>query len=181
MAVCKLNSDILKSDFCGYSLKQIVDLYIANSADVTSTTIGQPTEGKGVEVKTITLAASAKYYHVEPAKNTATYTDELQVTEGGSKYRQATITWNIAGSYNSEMVDILDALSLGRFNVVAKLSDGSYVMFGRIVPVEATVASLQSEAAADGFNGISVTMQNQSNEAALPLSEDAIKTVLGTV
>ena len=54
-------------------------------------------------------------------------------------------------------------------------------MFGRIVPVEATVASLQSEAAADGFNGISVTLQNQSNEAALPLSEDAINTVLGTV
>lgn len=77
MAVCKLNSDILKSDFCGYSLKQIVDLYIANSEDVTSTTIGQPTEGKGVEVQTITLASSAKYYHVEPAKNTATYTDEL--------------------------------------------------------------------------------------------------------
>ena len=79
------------------------------------------------------------------------------------------------------MVEILDAISLGSFNVVAKLSDGTYVMFGRIVPVEATVASLQSEAAADGFNGISVTLQNQSNEAALPLSDDAIKTVLGTV
>lgn len=57
MAVCKLSNDILRSTFCGYSLKQIVELYIANAEDVTATTVGAPEEGGGVEVKTITLAA----------------------------------------------------------------------------------------------------------------------------
>lgn len=179
MAVCKLAQDILKSTFCGYSLKQIVELYIANAEDVTATTVGAPAEGTGVEVKTVTLAASAKFYKIEPAKDTATFTDSLQVGDGGSKYRQSSITWNISGEYTSEMVDILDALSLGRFVIVARLSDGSYVMFGRLTPMEAETASLESAAEATGFNGITVTFTNSTVESPLPLSEDAVKTVLG--
>ena len=141
MAVCKLAKDILKSTACGYSLKQIVDLYLANYEDITASTVGKPTEGDGVEVKTITLANEAKFYHIEPAKDTATFTDSLQVGDGGSKYRQTEITWNIAGAYTPEMVDVLDALSLGKYVIVARLSDGSYVMFGRLTPLESTVAS----------------------------------------
>lgn len=179
MAVCKLAKDILKSTACGYSLKQIVDLYLANYQDITASTVGKPTEGDGVEVKTITLAEQAKFYHIEPAKDTATFTDSLQVGDGGSKYRQTEITWNIAGAYTSGMVDILDALSLGRYAIVARLSDGSYVMFGRLTPLEATVASLTSAAEATGFNGITVTFQNSTVESPLPLSAEAIQTVLG--
>lgn len=180
MAVCKLSNDILRSTFCGYSLKQIVELYIANAEDVTGTTIGAPEEGGGVEVKTITLAAQAKFYKIEPAKDTATFTDSLQVGDGGSKYRQSSITWNISGEYTAKMVDVLDALSLGRFIIVARLSDGSYVMFGRLTPMEAETASLESAAEATGFNGITVTFTNSTVESPVPLSEAAIKTVLGT-
>ena len=181
MAVCKLAQDILKSTFCGYSLKQIVELYLANAEDVTGTTVGAPTEGKGVEVKTITMASSAKWYKIQPAKDSATFEDSLQVGDGGSKYRQSSITWNISGEYTAQMVDVLDALSLGRFVIVAKLSDGSYVMFGRLTPMEAETASLQSAAEATGFNGITVTFTNSTVESPVPLSDDAVKTVLGTV
>lgn len=181
MAVCKLAQDILKSTACGYSLKQIVDLYLANYEDVTASTIGKPTEGEGVEVKTITLANSSKFYHIEPAKDSATFTDSLQVGDGGSKYRQTEISWNVAGAYTPEMVDVLDALSLGRYVIVARLSDGNYVMFGRLTPMEATVASLTSAAEATGFNGIQVTFQNSTVESPLPLSAEAVNTVLGTV
>lgn len=180
MAVCKLSNDILRSTFCGYSLKQIVELYIANAEDVTATTVGAPEEGEGgVEVKTITLAAQAKFYKIEPAKDTATFTDSLQVGDGGSKYRQSSITWNISGEYTAEMVDVLDALSLGRFIIVARLSDGSYVMFGRLTPMEAETASLESAAEATGFNGITVTFTNSTVESPVPLSSAAIQTVLG--
>lgn len=179
MAVCKLSNDILRSTFCGYSLKQIVELYIANAEDVTATTVGAPEEGGGVEVKTITLAAQAKFYKIEPAKDTATFTDSLQVGDGGSKYRQSSITWNISGEYTAKMVDVLDALSLGRFIIVARLSDGSYVMFGRLTPMEAETASLESAAEATGFNGITVTFTNSTVESPVPLSEEAIKTVTG--
>lgn len=181
MAVCKLTQDILKSSFCGYSLKQIVELYLANAEDVTATTVGAPTEGGGVEVKTITMASSAKFYKIQPAKDSATFEDSLQVGDGGSKYRQSSITWNISGEYTAKMVDVLDALSLGRFVIVAKLSDGNYVMFGRLTPMEAETASLSSAAEATGFNGVTVTFTNATVESPLPLSDDAIKTVLGTV
>ena len=181
MAVCKLTQDILKSTFCGYSLKQIVELYLANAEDVTATTVGAPTEGGGVEVKTITMASSAKWYKIEPAKDSATFEDSLQTGDGGSKYRQSSITWNISGEYTPKMVDVLDALSLGRFVIVAKLSDGNYVMFGRLTPMEAETANLSSAAEATGFNGITVTFTNATVESPLPLSDDAIKTVLGTV
>lgn len=181
MAVCKLTQDILKSSFCGYSLKQIVELYLANAEDVTATTVGAPTEGGGVEVKTITMAASAKFYKIQPAKDSATFEDSLQVGDGGSKYRQSSITWNISGEYTAKMVDVLDALSLGRFVIVAKLSDGNYVMFGRLTPMEAETANLSSAAEATGFNGVTVTFTNATVESPLPLSDDAIKTVLGTV
>lgn len=179
MAVCKLTQDILRSTACGYSLKQIVDLYLANYEEVTATTIGKPADGEGVEVKTITMANSSKFYHIEPAKDSATFSDTLQVGDGGSKYRQTEITWNISGAYTPEMVNNIDAFSLGRFIIVARLSDGNYVMFGRLTPMEATTATLESAAEATGFNGISVTFQNATVESPVPLSDDAIKTVLG--
>lgn len=175
MSVCILNNDVLKSTVCGYSLKQITELYLANFADVTSVEVGAPEEGEGgVEVKTITLAASKKFYKIEPEKDSATYNDDLMVGDGGSKYRSTTITWNIGGQYTPQMVDVLDALSLGRYVIVARLSDGTYIMFGRLTAMEANAASLQSAAEATGFNGITVTFNNNTTESPIPLSAAAI-------
>lgn len=173
MAVCLLDNDILRSNFCGYSLKQITDIYLANYEQVTGTTV------QDNEVATITMAGDAKFYHIEPAKDTATYEDSLQIGDGGSKYRQASISFNIGGAYNKDMVDVLDALSLGRYIAVAKFSDGTYVAFGRVVPMEASTASLSAAAEATGFSGVQVTLEASTTEAPLPLTEAAIKTVLG--
>ena len=93
MAVCKLNNDILKSGVCGYSLKQIVDLYFANYEDVTATTLG--TEGN--TVATITMGNSAKFYHVEPNKDSASFEDILQLGDAGAKYRTSTVTFSYGG------------------------------------------------------------------------------------
>lgn len=175
MAVCLLNNDILKSNTCGYSLKQIVELFLANYDDVTSVEVGAPDEGNGgVEVKAITLGSTKKFYRVEPEKDSATYNDDLMVGDGGSKYRSTTITWNIGGAYTPKMVDVLDALSLGRYIIVARLSDGTYIMFGRLTPMEANAVSLQSAAEATGFNGITVTFNNNTVESPVPLSTAAI-------
>lgn len=177
MAVCLLSKDILQSTVCSYSLKQVTELYIANYSDVQKVEVGAPTEGTGVEVKTITMVSQKQFYKVEPNKNSATYNDDLMMGDGGSKYRSSNITWNIGGKYDASMVDVLDALSLGKFIIVAKLSDGSYIMFGRLTPMEANAASLQSAAEATGFNGITVTFNNNTNESPIPLSEEAITTV----
>lgn len=174
-AVCKLANDILKSNTCGYSLKQITDIYLANYEDVTATTLGT----SGASIETITLAAEAKFYHIEPNKDSASFEDTLQVGDAGAKYRQTSLSWSVGGVYNDKQVNNLDALSLGRYVAVTKLSDGTYVMFGRLTPLEAETASFSSAAEATGFNGIQVTMTNSTTEPPLPLSEAAAKTVTG--
>lgn len=177
MAVCKLSKDILKSGVCGYSLKQIVDLYFANYEDVTATTLGTA----GNTVKTITMKDQAKFYHVEPNKDSASFEDTLQVGDAGAKYRQSTVTFSYGGSYDGDAVDNLDAFSLGRFVCAAKLSDGTWVLFGRLTPLEASTATFSSAAEATGFNGEQITLTNNTVESPLPLEETAINTVLGQV
>lgn len=175
MAVCKLNKDILKSGVCGYSLKQIVDLYFANYEDVASTELGT----QGNTVKTITMNSEAKFYHVEPNKDSASFEDTLQLGDAGSRYRTSTVTFSYGGQYDGDAVDNLDAFSLGRFVCAAKLSDGTWVLFGRLTPLEASVATFTSAAEATGFNGQQITLTNNTVESPLPMEEAAIKTVLG--
>lgn len=175
MAVCKLSKDILKSGVCGYSLKQIVDLYFANYEDVTGTTLG--TDGN--TVATITMKNEGKFYHVEPNKDSASFEDALQMGDAGSRYRATTLSFSYGGKYDGDAVDALDAFSLGRFMAAAKLSDGTWVLFGRLTPLEANAASFSSAAESTGFQGQQITLTNNTVESPLPLEEAAIKTVLG--
>ena len=175
MAVCKLTKDILKSGICGYSLKQVVDIYIANYDDVTGTTLGE----SGNTVKTITMKGETKFYHVEPNKDSASFEDALQMGDAGSKYRATTLTFSYGGAYDGDAVDALDAFSLGRFVAAAKLSDGTWVLFGRLTPLEANAASFSSSADATGFQGQQITLTNNTVESPLPLEQTAISTITG--
>ena len=175
MAVCKLTKDILRTVVCDYSLKQIVDLYFANYEDVTATALGET----GNTVKTITMKPEAKFYHVEPNKDSASFEDTLQMGDAGSKYRATTLSFSYGGVYDGNAVDALDAFSLGRFMAAAKLSDGTWILFGRLSPLEASTASFSSAAEATGFNGEQITLTNNTVESPLPLEETAISTITG--
>lgn len=178
MAVCKLTKDLLRSTTCGYSLPEITDVYLANYEDISATTLSAGTDG-GTEVATISMKASAKWYHIEPAKNSATFSDTLVSGNAGNKYRTATVGFTIAGAYDAKMVDSLDALSLGRFVAVVKTAEGKYLMLGRLNPLEASdTANLQGEGA-DGTNGLVVSLTGNETEAPLPLADAAVKTVTG--
>ena len=144
MANCKLAQNILKSDFCGYSLLKVTDIYLGNYSDVTASVSGN-------EVTSITLANSANMYHVEPSKDSASFTDELQVTD------------------------------LGRYVAVAKLANGVYVMLGRVTPLEATSANVSGAASASDSTAIQVVMTSDTTETVLPLSSAAITALLAAV
>lgn len=196
MANCLLNKNLTKTDFCGYSLKQITDIYLANYSEVVSkdpaATGATAVEGKftiemdtdGYTVKKITATTggtSPKFARVEPAKDSSSYNDDLVVGGNGSKYRTHSITFSFNGAYSAVLAEILDDLSLGRFIAVLKLSDNSYIMLGRLTGLEASAASSLSEAAADGMNGINVTLECNTVEPALVLSPDAVTTLLANV
>ena len=175
MTSCTLNKDLLRSTTCAYSLPEVKDIYLANFADVTSAGTNYNCES-GVTVTGITMAENAKFYHIEPAKNSVTYTDELQVEDNGNKYRTHTLTFTLAGKYDKDMVCPVDALALGRFFVVVATADGEYLALGRTVGME---ASEQSVAGGGDTNGITVTLTANITEAAVPLNADAIATVKG--
>lgn len=174
---CSLNKNLLRKDTCAYSLPEVTDIYIANFSDVVSAPVEYDCES-GVSVSTLTVATGASVYHIEPAKNSTTYTDELVVEDNGNKYRTHTITFNLNGKYDENMICPVDALALGRFFVVVKTADGIYLALGRSVGLE---ASAQSVAGGGDTNGVSVTLSANVTESAVPLSEAAVTAMLALV
>ena len=174
MAVCALDKDLLRSTSCGYSLPQIVTLYLANFADVKDVAVTEPSKD---EISGITMVESAKFHVVEPAKNSASFTDEYVTNENGAQYRTQTITFSVTGTYDKEKHNALDALSLGKYFVVAKTAEGGYIAFGRLTGLEASAAS-NAGGSADANNGMTITLTADVTESALPLTKEAIDDVL---
>ena len=173
---CSLNKNLLRTNTCGYSLPEVKDIYIANFTDVTAAPVDYDCES-GVTVSAITLATGATFYHIEPAKNSVTFTDELVVEDNGNKYRTHTITFNLTGKYDKDMVCPVDALALGRFFVVVATADGEYLALGRTTGLE---ASAQSVAGGGDTNGVTVTLSANVTESAVPLAQAAITVVKGS-
>lgn len=171
---CKLNRDLLRTTNCGYSLPEVTDIYIANYNDVT-TSIGDDTGGCET-VTAITMASGETFYHIEPAKNSTNFTDELVVEDNGNKYRTHTISFSYNSKYDGCLHIDFDNLSLGRFIVVVKTADGSYLMLGRLTGLEASTATL---AGGGDSNGLSITLSANIAESVLPLSEAAKNVVIG--
>ena len=170
MAVCSLDKDLLRSTSCGYSLPQIVTLYVANFADVKETL---PEDGD--EISGITMVSGATFHVIEPAKNSASFTDELVTNDNGARYRTQNITFSVTGQYDKDKHSALDALSLGKYFVVAKTAEGSYIAFGRRTGLEASAAS---NAGGSDTNGMTITLTADVTESALPLTQEAINDVL---
>ena len=171
MAVCSLDKDLLRSTSCGYSLPQIVTLYVANFADVKATV---PEDGD--EISGITMVTGATFHVIEPAKNSASFTDELVTNDNGARYRTQNITFSVTGQYDKDKHSALDALSLGKYFVVAKTAEGNYIAFGRLKGLEASAAS---NAGGSDTNGMTITLTADVTESALPLTQEAINTVIG--
>ena len=170
---CSLNKSLTRENTCGYSLPEISEIFIANFNDVTSAPVDYDCES-GVTVSAITMATGATFYKIDPAKNSVTFTDELVVEDNGNKYRTHTITFNLSGKYDKDMVCPVDALSLGKFFVVVHTADDQYLALGRAVGME---ASEQSVAGGGDTNGITVTLTANVTETSIPLSDAAIATV----
>jgi hypothetical protein len=180
MAICKLNRNLTRTSSCGYNLPEIVDIYLVNYEDISGTTV---TEGSGTSegcdvISAIDFKGDAKVYHIEPAKNSASFEDTLVVEDNGNKYRNASITFNVSGKYDACMHGSLDALSLGRYLVVVKTADENFLAFGRISPLEAETATL---AGGSDTNGLQIVLSGNVAESPLPLDSEYVATFLGKV
>lgn len=167
---CKLSNDMLRTSSCGYSLPEIVDIYLANYEDVVSSAVADN------EITGITLSASTKFYHIEPARNSASFEDSLVVEDNGSKYRTHTLTFTVTGKYDKVRSLDLDNLSLGKYFAVVKTAEGNYLALGRLNGLEAETATLSG---GGDTNGVQVVLTANVTESAYPLSDGAIEVVIG--
>lgn len=179
MAICKLNRNLTRTTSCGYSLPEIVDLYLINYEDLDPASGTAISSSAGCEeISAVTLVSGASVYHVSPAKSSASFEDTLVVGDGGNKYRNASITFNVVGTYDKCMHGSLDALSLGRYFVIVKTADGNYLGMGRLSPLEAETATL---AGGSDTNGLQIVLSGNIAESPLPLSDGAVTYILGKV
>lgn len=180
MAICKLNNNLLRTTSCGYSLPEIVDLYLINYESLSATPEVDYVDSGSTceEVTELNLSDGEVVLHVEPNKNSASFEDTLVVADNGTKYRNASITFTVAGLYDACMRNNLDALSLGRYFVVVKTADGNYLSMGRIAPLEAETVTL---AGGSDTNGMTVTLSGNIAESPIPLSGEAVSELLSKV
>lgn len=174
---CKLTRDLLRTTSCGYSLPKVTDIYLANYNDVL-TNIGEDSGGCET-VTAITSAATATedvhFYHIEPAKDSVTFTDELVVEDNGNKYRTHTLTFGYNAQYDGCLHIDFDNLSLGRYIGVVKTADGKYLMLGRTAGLEASEATLSG----GETNGMTITLSANVAESTIPLADSVISVVTG--
>lgn len=177
MANCQLSSNLLRNTQCGYALGQIAMLYLSNFDDVESVSLSTDRSA----VSHITMVSGTTWFQIQPAVNSATWSDELVVTDQGAKYRQHTINFNVIGEYNSLMADALDALSLGKYIAVVKRSDETFVMLGRVSGLEASTAIGGGSSDDSVANGLQITLSANAAEPALPLLDSAIDDLMAYI
>ena len=177
MANCQLSSNLLRNTQCGYALGEIARLYLANFDDVDSVSLSTDRSA----VSHISMVSGTTWYQIDPAKNSATWSDELTVTDNGGKYRVHTINFNVIGEYNSLMADALDALSLGKYMAIVKRSDNTYVLLGRVSGLEASTAIGGGSSDDSVVNGIQITLTANAAETALPLLDTAIDDLMAYI
>jgi hypothetical protein len=178
MALCSINKSLLRKNICGYQLNDVTAIYLANFSDISATSVGNcDGEEDGQMVTAITLATGAKWAKIEPARNSGAYSDTLNVTDGGAKYRTHQVSFSFNGTYDCNMPDIVDALSLGRYIAIVKLANGNSIMLGRVAGIEAETVTVGGEAGPDNASGIEVVLNGNQAESALPVSEGAMAVV----
>ena len=176
MAICKLNSNLTRTSFCGYSLPEIAEIYLISSDDFTDTDISSNDGCE--EISGITYADNAEVFKIEPNRNSASFEDTLVVADNGTKYRNASITFSVAGKYDACMHGSLDALSLGKYLVIVHTADDNYLAFGRVSPLEAETVTL---AGGSDNNGLTVVLSGNVAESPLPLTASVVETMLTKV
>lgn len=174
---CTLDRNILRSTTCGYSLPKITDIYLVNYDDVASSELGE-TSGGCEEITAITLVTGATWFHIEPAKDSTSFSDELAIGDAGNKYRTHSITFTISAKYDGCLHLDNDALSLGRYLVVVKNAEGTYLALGRLTGLEASEGSY---AGGTDTNGLTFTLSADVAESSIPLSEGAVTALLNNV
>lgn len=143
---CLITTGITKS--CGYLVGGVTEIYLTNWSELSAATSSSVTWKAG--------ATQAKFFKIEPEKNTGSFIDEL-VVNNGQKSRNHSITFQV-NKKDQNTLDIVDQIALGNFVAIVKDRNGVNFLLGKTNGMEATVASVSSGAAETDVAGLQITL-----------------------
>lgn len=156
---------------CSPSMGGIVEVYIANFADVTAKTI---TDGK---ISAITMASSANFKQYAFPKNTGSLTSTYNVADGGNKYVSSDLVLQFSRMETAKRIEIT-ALAVSDLAVIVKDANGKYWYLGYDEAVNLSAGDGQTGTARGDANRYSVTLQDNSWEMPYEVDPSIISGLL---
>lgn len=139
----------------------IVEVYIANKADVTGVTVA---DGK---ITAITMAASAKFKTYSFARQAGSLTSTYTIDKpNGVTFVQSDLVLPFNRMETAKRVEI-SALAAGELACIVKDANGLYWFLGKDEPMLASAGDGQTGTARTDRNGYSITLQDTSAEMPL--------------
>jgi hypothetical protein len=134
----------------------IVEVYLANFADVTAKTL---TDGK---ISAITMASGASFKKYQFPKNTGSLTSTYNVGDGDSKYVASDLLMQFGRMETSKRVEVV-AMALSDLVAIVKDRNGIFWYLGYDEPVTL----------ADGSNGQTGTQRSDLNRYEVTLHDES--------
>ena len=157
---------------CSANRGGIVEVYIANFADVTAVTL---TSG---EVTAITMDAGKKFKAYSFAKNTGNLTSTYTFdSASGVKFVTSQLLLQFNRMETTKRVE-LTALALGDLRVIVKDANGKYFLLGYDEPVNASAGDGQTGTARSDANRYTITLEDNSAEMPYEVSSSVISGVI---
>ncbi len=143
---------------CNPSMGGIVEVYIANKADVSEVTISS---GK---VSAITMASSAKFKKYQFARNTGSMTSTYTIDKAsGVQFVTTDLVLQFNRMETTKRVE-LSALAVNDLCVICKDANGTFFFLGMDEAVNASAGDGQTGTARGDANRYTITLQDNSLE-----------------
>ncbi len=153
----------------------IVEVYIANAADVSSVTV------KDGKINVITMAASTKFKGYSFARQAGSLTSTYTIDKAnGVTFVQSDLVLPFNRMETAKRVEI-SALAAGELACIVKDANGLYWYLGKDEPVMASAGDGQTGAARTDRNGYSITLQDTSLEMPLEIQTGEGGVDIGTI
>ena len=157
---------------CAANMGGIVEVLIANHADVTAVTL---TDNK---VSAITMASGATFKKYGFARNSGSLSSNYTIDEAnGSRFVVSDLVLVFNRMETTKRIEIT-ALAQGELAVIVKDANGKYWYLGYDAPVRASAGDGLTGTARADRNGYSVTLQDNSLEMPLEVADSIIDSLL---
>ena len=150
---------------CATSMGGIVEVYLANFADITGVTVTSDS------ISAIQKATGAKFAKYEFARNTGSLSSNYTVDNStGAKYVVSDLLLVFNRMDTAKRIEI-SALAQGDLVAVVKDANGKYWYLGKDEPISISAGDGLTGTARGDRNGYSITLQD--NSAEMPYEVDA--------